>query len=115
MNTVNLNSGAHSFTNKEKSMALKNPLGKWFDQKAQNFEEARFGMMAIYMIIQSCLAAIAAMYILKNDAHILLLCATSVLAMASNGVFIAQGSAKVCLVIFYLSVVANTLFILFNF
>jgi hypothetical protein len=115
MNTVNLNTQTHNFKGKEKVIVFKNPLAKWFEQKAENFENARFGMMAIYMIVQSCLAAIAAMYILKNDAHIALLCITSALAMASNGVFIAQGSAKLCLAVFYLSVVLNVLFILFNF
>ncbi|MES2763278.1 MAG: hypothetical protein V4677_13785 [Bacteroidota bacterium] len=114
MNTVNLNSGTRNFESKQQTITFKNPLQKWFEKQADSFEYARFGMMAIYMIVQSCIAAIAAMYILKNDAHILLLSVTAALAMASNSVFIAQGSAKLCLAVFYLSVVINVLFILFN-
>jgi hypothetical protein len=72
----------------------KNPVSKWFEQTAENFENARFGMMAIYMIVLSCLAAIEAKCIFKNDADIALLCNTTALAMESNGVFIGQGSAK---------------------
>ncbi len=113
MNTVNLNTGIRKFE-KRQSVAFTNTFNKWFTRQASKFEETRFGMMAMYIIIQSCIASIAAMYILQNDAHILFLCSTAALAMASNAVFIAQASAKLCLALFYLSVLVNVLFILLN-
>lgn len=113
MSTVNLNTRVRGIEKKQ-STGFATIINKWFTRQADKFEEARFGMMAMYIIIQSCIASVAAMYILQNDAPIIYLCTTSALAMASNAVFIAQGSAKLCLAVFYISVLVNVLFILFN-
>lgn len=89
-------------------------LTTWFNRQAAQFEATRFGMMAIYITIQSCLGAIAAMYILQNDASVFFLAGAAALTMAGNAVFIAQGSAKACLALFYLNVIGNTILILAN-
>ncbi len=89
-------------------------LAKWFNRQAEQFEKTRFGMMAIYITIQSCLGAIAAMFVLQNHANIFFVAAAAALAMAGNAVFIAQGSAKLCLAMFYLNVIGNAALILAN-
>jgi hypothetical protein len=69
----------------------------------------------MYNAIQSCVGSIAVMKVLQNDAGIFLLGLATALTMASNSVFIAQGSVKVCLVLFYASVLLNSLIIIFNY
>ncbi|MBA2613197.1 MAG: hypothetical protein H0U95_14605 [Bacteroidetes bacterium] len=85
-----------------------------FNQQADIFEKARFGWMTFYITIQSCLGAIAAAFILQNNANIWMLCSCAAISMASNAVFIALGDKKLCLVIFYASIILNTAFILAN-
>lgn len=112
MNTAQLNNHTQQVSSKS-TISFDGILNKWFTKQAINFENTRFGMMSVYMILQSCIAAIAAMYILKSDASVFLLSASAALAMASNAMFIAQGSAKLCLAVFYLSLFVNVLFIVF--
>ncbi len=87
----------------------------WFNRRAQKLEEARFGILAMYNAIQSCVGSIAIMKILQNGADIFLLGAATALTMASNSVFIAQGSVKLCLLLFYISIMVNNLIIIFNY
>lgn len=78
----------------------------WFKRQQENFERNRFGAMSAMLTAQSCFGSVAAMYSLKNDNFVLLgICAFA--TMASNGAFIAQVSAKWCLILFYFSIVAN--------
>lgn len=91
-----------------------NVILKWFNTQAYKFEAARFWWMALYIIIQSCVSAFAAALILQNHADIWMLCTCAAIAMASNAVFIAQGDKKLCLVVYYLSLIVNTIFILIN-
>lgn len=86
----------------------------WFEKQVTNFEKARFFWMTIYITLQSCLGSVAAGLILANNAHVLVLCACAAVTMASNAVFIAQGSAKLCLLTFYSSILLNTIIIILN-
>lgn len=85
------------------------------DRQAINFEKARFFWLAVMLTSQSCLASIACAFILKNQTGVLELCICAALAMGCNSLFIAQASAKACIVAFYLSVVVNAAFIITNF
>jgi len=113
METLNLNN-RETIVNRNTHSAQAGMLSKWFNRQAAQFEKTRFGMMAIYITIQSCLGAIAAMFVLQNDASIFFVATAAALAMAGNAVFIAQGSAKACLSLFYLNVIGNTLLIAAN-
>ena len=84
---------------------------KWFDKQARQFEESRFGAMALMMTAQSCWGSIAAMYALQAD-NILLLAICAAVTMASNSAFIAQSPAKWCLGIFHTSIIANLIILL---
>lgn len=86
----------------------------WFEKQVLKFENARFFWMAVYLTAQSCLGSIAAGFILQNNANILVLCSCAAITMASNAVFIAQGSGKLCLLTFYSSIILNTIFIILN-
>ena len=86
----------------------------WFQKQSINFEKSRFGAMSALLTFQSCFGSVAAMYSLKTNNFVLLgICAY--VTMASNGAFIAQVSAKWCLILFYLSVVTNLTILLINF
>lgn len=89
-------------------------IDNWFNEQAIKFENARFFWMAIYITAQSCLGSVACGFILKNHANIFMLLTCATITMASNAVFIALGSAKLCLTIVYLSLILNTIFILIN-
>jgi hypothetical protein len=80
-------------------------------RQAQHFENARFGWMAILITIQSCLGAIACLYISHDAAAVVPLAIGAAVTMGSNALFIALASAKVCLIGFYISVLVNCAFI----
>ncbi len=98
MNTVRLNNRQHSVNGKQ-TISFGYFINKWFTKQAVSFENTRFASMSMLIIVQSCIASV---YLLATSAA---------LAMGSNAVFIAQGSAKLCLIIFYLSLLVNILFI----
>ncbi|MBL4709288.1 MAG: hypothetical protein JKY48_12705 [Flavobacteriales bacterium] len=83
----------------------------WFDRQIANFEESRFGAMAVMLAIQTCWGSIAAGLSYTNDT-IYLLAICSVFTMLNNTVLIAQGPAKWCVSIFTLATLANTAVIL---
>ena len=112
MNTIKLTRTANNVSNNESGIIIL--ISKGFNKQADHFEATRFGMMAMYIVIQSCLASIACMYVLQANASIWQLCTCASLAMASNAVFIAQGSSKMCMATFYLSLVVNSILILMN-
>lgn len=97
-------------TNKENSNVFMN----WFNTQANNFEKSRFGWMTIYITFQSCLGSAAAAFILQNNASVWMLGSCAALSMASNAAFIAQGDKKLCMAIFYLSIITNSIFIIIN-
>lgn len=82
--------------------------------QAARFEEARFGWMSILMTAQSCVGAIACMFILLNNAHVVWLALCAAVTMGSNAMFIGLASARACLITFYLSAIVNTVFIILN-
>lgn len=92
-------------------MELLHTFITWFDRRAKKMEKARFGLLAMYNAIQSCVGSIAVMKILQHDGNIYLLAAATGLTMASNSVFVAQGSVKLCLLLFYLSILVNNIII----
>lgn len=89
------------------------PAG-WFSRQAQKFEESRFGWMAMLITIQTCLGSIACMYVQQSGGDVFMLAAGMAVTMGANAVMIAQGSGKLCLFMFYLSVALNTALIILN-
>lgn len=93
-----------------------NFISNWFNRQTAAFEESRFGLMTIYITIQSCLGSFACMYVLENNGPDLPLILTAAVTMWANAMFIAQASAKWCMIIFYLSILTNATIIgLFSF
>ena len=92
-------------------MGLFRLLNTLLDKRAAKLEQARFGVLAMYNAIQSCVGAIAVMKILQNDAGLFLLGMVAALTMASNSAFAAQGNMKLCLLLFYLSILVNNIII----
>jgi len=88
--------------------------GNWFDKQAVKFESSRYALMTLLMIAQSCWGSVAAMYAMKLE-NVVLLAISVAVTMASNAAFIAQGPAKWCLGLFYLSAIANLLVFLMSF
>src|SRR5690606_24319954 len=87
----------------------KSPFG--FASQVEAFENARYGWMAILLTFQSCLGAVACMFILMNGANLWALSVCADVTMGSNAMFIALASARVCMFTFYLSVLLNTILI----
>jgi hypothetical protein len=87
---------------------------QWFAKQAAAFETSRFGWMALMIMVQSCVGSIACMYILRSGASDLILAACAAITMGANAALIAQAPGKACLAAFYISVIANTAFILLN-
>lgn len=87
---------------------------RWYGLKAQEraFEKARFGWMAILLTIQSCLGAIACMFVSLDGSSITLLAIGAAVTMGSNALFIALASPRLCLFGFYLSIILNTALII---
>lgn len=109
-----MNTTKAQMATKPKSQLNTIGIDGWFNKQAEKFEKSRFGWMAMYMTAQSCLGSIACLYILQNKASDVILVLCAVITMACNAIFIAQGPGKWCLASFYLSIFANSLFILTN-
>lgn len=78
----------------------------WFERQANWFEVSRFGAMTLMMTFLSCFGSIGAMYSIENHFYPgLIVCA--IVTMASNAAFIAQISAKLCLIFFYVGLILN--------
>lgn len=93
MNTIRQSIGIHE------KMGRNHPKGIaiWFNGQVENFEKTRFGWMAIYITVQSCLGSAAAAYILENKASDFMLMACAGITMGCNAIFIAQAPPKWCL------------------
>ena len=76
----------------------------WFNKQAEQFENARFGWMALLLTAQSCLGSIACGFLLQNDSNILWLCVSASITMGCNALLIALAPPKICLITFYLSI-----------
>lgn len=111
---MNTSKQSQTGTTKIQQNTPKRGVDTWFNEQAIKFEKSRFGWMAMGITIQSCLGSIACGFILENNANVVELASCAAITMASNAVFIALGSPKLCLTIFYLSLILNTVFILIN-
>lgn len=89
-------------------------LLNWFNNQADHFEKTRFGWMAIYITLSSCLGSIACMLILENNGGDFMLITCAAVSMAANSLFIAQSDAKWCMAVFYLSLLVNSVLIILN-
>lgn len=83
----------------------------WLDKQAAAFEFNRFALMAILITFQSCLGSVTAMLSLQQDNYFTL-AVIAAATMGANAVFIAQGSAKMCLIFFYATLVINLVLLL---
>lgn len=87
-----------------------NFMARMFNNQVAYFEENRFAVMAMLMIVQSCVGSIACMYVLPDEGFWRL--AVCVFAtMGTNAFFIAQANAKLCIAMTYVSLFVNTLLI----
>lgn len=77
------------------------------------FEKNRFGAMALMLTFQSCYGSIAAMLSLQTE-NVITLSICSVVTMASNAAFIAGAPSKWCVNIFNLSVLSNSIIIIYG-
>jgi hypothetical protein len=84
---------------------------KWFNRQVANFEESRFGAMAVMLAIQTCWGSIAA-GLSYDNLTILNLAICGAVTMLNNAVLIAQGPAKWCVSIFSVATIVNTIIIL---
>lgn len=98
-----------------KEVTKSSSLADLLNKHANDFENFRFGWMAILITIQSCLGAAACMYILQNNPSVIVLAICACITMGSNALFIALANPKVCLTAFYLSIILNTIFLFQNF
>lgn len=85
----------------------------WFDKQAINFEEKRFALMTIYLTIQSCLGGIVAMSALQMNNEPTLILASAI-TMGANALLIAQAPAKLCIGVFYFSIITSILMLSYN-
>ncbi len=88
-------------------------FGKLFDKQLHAFNENPFGLMAAYMIAQSCFGSIACWMAITNGGGYVPIGISVSLAMAANAFFIAQYTPKYTLLITNFSFLINGLMILF--
>lgn len=86
----------------------------FIERQVQAFEINRFGLMAVFMVLQVCVASAAVYYIFQSGTTVWQLMICAALTMFSNTMLIAQAPARWCVVAFYLSLIFNTLLILIN-
>lgn len=94
-NTINIESG--------------NILSKWYKKQLAYFEKNFFGMMMTYMIIQSCVGAIATMFVYITGGNPIYMIISVALAMWVNAMILAQTGLKLILGSFYVSVIVCSL------
>jgi hypothetical protein len=83
----------------------------WYERQVANFEESRFGAMAIMLGFQTAWGSIAAGLSYGNETiYALAVCST--FTMLNNTIIIAQGPAKWCVGAFSLATIANTAIVL---
>ena len=85
-----------------------------FSAQAMAFENARYFWMSLLMTAQSCLGAVACMFILYSGGNIFALATCAAVTMGSNAMFIGLASPRLCLGVLYLSIALNIFFILSN-
>lgn len=87
-------------------------LAKWYKKQLVFFDKNFFGMMMMYMIIQSCVGAIATMFVYITGGSSIYMMISITLAMWVNAMLISQASKQVIIVSFYASVLINAVILL---
>jgi hypothetical protein len=82
-----------------------------FSRQAKTYETYRFAFMTILITIQSCLGSIATQLLFQSGMPDIWFMLCAAVTMATNAVMIAQGSGKLCLALFYISIVLNSVLI----
>ena len=103
-------STANVSPNQSKSSSF---LGKLFDKQLHSFNENPFGLMAAYMIAQSCFGSVACYLAIINGGGYLPIGISVSLAMAANAFFIAQFTPKYTLLVTNLSFLINGLMMVY--
>lgn len=80
----------------------------WLTKQEATFDKHRFGAMTAMLTFQSCLGSVAAMLCMQNDLWVVV-SIIALLTMSSNSMFIAQAEPKICIITFYLSVIASAI------
>ena len=89
-----------------------------FQKSLQEFKQNQKGYAPIFIIAQSCLGSIAAMYVLINGTtmfQMVQLFFVTILCMAFNASILAQLQPKIALNIFILSILFSSLVIMLNY
>ncbi len=88
-------------------------IGKLLEKQLHSFNENPFGLMAAYMIAQSCFGSIACYLAIINGGGYIPIGISVSLAMAANAFFIAQYTPKYTLLVTNLSFLINGLMMLY--
>lgn len=90
-----------------------NLIGKFLNKQLHAFNENPFGLMAAYMIAQSCFGSIACYLAITNGGGYVPIGISVSLAMAANAFFIAQYTPKTTLMITNISIIVNGLMMVY--
>jgi hypothetical protein len=85
----------------------------WIAKQEETFDRNRFGAMTILLTSQSALGGVTAALSIQNNLWFLVSLGATV-SMASLAFFIAQTNAKSCLIMFYISMIVNTVLLFVN-
>ena len=90
-----------------------NFIGKFLDKQLHSFNQNPFGLMAAYMIAQSCCGSVACYLAITNGGGYIPIGISVSLAMAANAFFIAQFTPKYTLMVTNLSFLINGLMMVY--
>lgn len=83
-----------------------------FNQQVAQFDTASYGMMGFYLTLQSCLGGIACMYLLMSYVPVWVMMPCAMVTMLCNALLISQASTKWSVILFDLSIIINTFYII---
>lgn len=87
-------------------------LIKLFQKQLASFESAPYGMMGFYLTLQSCIGGIACMILLQSYVSIWVLMPCAMATMMCNALLISQASNKWSVIVFDISIILNTFYII---
>ena len=87
-------------------------LQRLFQKQLESFEKIPYGMMGFYLTLHSCLGGIACMILLQSYVSILVLMPCAMVTMLCNALLISQASNKWSVILFDLSILVNTFYII---
>ena len=90
-----------------------NFFGKLLNKQLHSFNENPFGLMAAYMIAQSCFGSIACYLAITSGGGYIPIGISVSLAMAANAFFIAQFTPKYTLMVTNISFIINGLMMVY--